>query len=138
MCRARNELQVQKNDLTQLRHDVFGLQCLVEESDATVHQLASQMGRLQRQKVLAVETGQLVKAAQAAEHLSKVEQRYAQAETTRAEHKEALEKKIGLLRDQQKHLEQAESDHAECVHQASKKTKTQSIPTCTCVYSCSV
>ncbi|ORY93445.1 hypothetical protein BCR43DRAFT_377805 [Syncephalastrum racemosum] len=120
ICRARNELQAQKNELTRLRQDAFGLQCLVEESEATVHQLASQMGRLQRQKVLAVETGQLVKAAQAAENLNKVEQRYAQAETSRSEHKETLDKKLELLRDQKKRLEQAETDHAESVHQATQ------------------
>ncbi|KAI9497437.1 hypothetical protein BDB00DRAFT_804439 [Zychaea mexicana] len=105
MVRAHQGVTARIVSIEAKRREAYAAQCRLEEQEGAIHQLKAQLGSLKRQKKLAVGTGQLQLAAEAAAQAKSIEATLVDSEAIRVDRQSTVDECLAQLREGEYQME---------------------------------
>ncbi|KAI7883106.1 hypothetical protein K492DRAFT_235606 [Lichtheimia hyalospora FSU 10163] len=109
MTQARQRVVNQLQSVDSTRRQAYAARCHMEQQEEQLERLEAQLKSLQRHKQVAVETGQLGKAARAANQIKLAEDNWRQAQSILTEKKQLAQDAMARLTEQEKEADALEN-----------------------------
>lgn len=104
MIQARQRVVQQLQSVESTRRQAYAARCDMEQQEEQLERLEAQLKSLQRHKQVAVETGQLGKAARAANQIKLAEDNWRQAQSILTEKQQIAKDVMARLTEQEKEV----------------------------------
>lgn len=113
MTEARQRVMHQLQSVDSIRRQAYAARCHMEQQEEQLERLEAQLKSLQRHKQVAVETGQLGKAARAANQIKLAEDNWREAQSILNEKQQAAKDVMARLAEQEKEADALENTCAQ-------------------------